>query len=280
VFTKVRGWRVTVLALLTIALLGLPVAAGAADVANGITSPTDGAKVSGSVDVKGYAADPNFMKWQLDLLPGGDEAAATFVALGETAGDFSYKLDTTAYPNGEHVLRLRVVTNDGNYKEFIKKVTVANVVAGAAAAPAQAAVGSPEANKAAARKWFTAWEQGDAKAMGELLATNFVNHSPPLPADRDGFIAAGVENYEQFPTGKYTIQNVIAEGDLVSTYGNFQGAHTGKPFMGIPATGAKANFDFSIVFRMKDGKITDRWGVSDSVMGMLVPLGFKLTPPG
>lgn len=135
------------------------------------------------------------------------------------------------------------------------------------------------ANKETVRSWLTAWEKGDQRTMGELLARDFVNHSPPLPKDRRGFIAAGVESYEQFPTGKYTIQNIIADGDMVSVFGNFEGVHTGKPFAGIPASGTEANFDFSLLFRMKDGKIAERWATSDSVMGMLVPLGYKLTPP-
>ncbi len=30
---------------------------------------------------------------------------------------------------------------------------------------------------------------------------------------------------------------------------------------------------------MKDGQITDRWAIADDVMGLLVPLGYKVTPP-
>jgi predicted ester cyclase len=112
-----------------------------------------------------------------------------------------------------------------------------------------------------------------------VLATDFVNHTPPLPEARDQFIAAGVENHAQFPAGKYTIKNIVADGDMVYMYGNFEGAHTGTPFEGIKASGAKANFDFMLLFRMKDGKIAERWAVSDSVMGMLVPLGYQLVPP-
>lgn len=135
------------------------------------------------------------------------------------------------------------------------------------------------ANTDTVRNWLAAWEKGDQQAMGELLARDFVNHSPPLPKDRRGFIAAGVESYEQFPTGTYTIQNIMADGDMVSVFGNFEGAHTGKPYAGIPATGAEANYDFSMLFRIKDGKIAERWATSDSVMGMLLPLGYTLTPP-
>jgi hypothetical protein len=104
-------------------------AAAAPARANGFTNLKDGATVSGDVELKGYAADPSFAKWQLDVLPGGNADAAIFLGLGETPGEFSYKVDTTAFPNGEHALRLRVVRGDGNYDEFVTKFVIANEAA-------------------------------------------------------------------------------------------------------------------------------------------------------
>jgi hypothetical protein len=34
--------------------------------------------------------------------------------------------NTANFPNGEHVLRLRVVHRDGNYEEYFSRVTIAN----------------------------------------------------------------------------------------------------------------------------------------------------------
>ena len=65
-------------------------AAPAASMSNGINAPKDGASVSGVATIKGYASDPSFSKWQLDLLPGGDGNAAIFLALGEKPGELSY----------------------------------------------------------------------------------------------------------------------------------------------------------------------------------------------
>ena len=79
-------------AAVALSLLVLPLAAGAQAVSNGISSPAEGATVSGTVDVKGHADDPNFSKWQLDLLPGGNANAGIFLAFGNTAGDFTYTL--------------------------------------------------------------------------------------------------------------------------------------------------------------------------------------------
>jgi uncharacterized surface protein with fasciclin (FAS1) repeats len=134
-YAKLGGLKVAVVALAVMALFALPLAVGAADMANGITSPKAGATVSGSADVTGYASAPGFWKWQLDVLPGGAEDAAIFLAVGDTPGQFSQNVDTTAFPNGEHALRLRVVTTDGNYQEFINKFTIANGAAKPAAAP-------------------------------------------------------------------------------------------------------------------------------------------------
>ncbi len=122
---KTQVSKMLVLALAAFMVLSLPMGAIAAT-ANGFTSPQDGATVSGTVEVKGYASDPNFMKWQLDLLPGGDSDAAIFLALGEEAGEFTFSLDTVGLPNGEHAFRLRVVRTDSNYDEFVSKFTIAN----------------------------------------------------------------------------------------------------------------------------------------------------------
>ena len=131
--TKRKGLKFILLALAAIMLLSLPLAAGAA-MENGISNPANGSTVKGVVEVAGYANDPAFSKWQLDVLPGGAADGAIFLAVGDKPGEFSYSLDTTALPSGEHALRLRVVRNDSNYSEYINKFTIAN-----SAAPAPAA---------------------------------------------------------------------------------------------------------------------------------------------
>jgi hypothetical protein len=100
------------------------------DLPNRISSPTDGATVHGQVSVKGIALHPEFRKWQLDLvIDGGSE---TFLAFGEQPvpeeGEF-YRWDTTLYPDGNHVLRLRVVRDALNYDEFFAQVTIDNAMA-------------------------------------------------------------------------------------------------------------------------------------------------------
>lgn len=94
-----------------------------------IIVPAAHAVISGTVTVEGRAAHPTFRKWQLDLLINGDPAQATFLALGEKPVASRADLihwDTTRYPNGDHLLRLRVVHSNLNYDEVFSPVTIAN----------------------------------------------------------------------------------------------------------------------------------------------------------
>jgi predicted ester cyclase len=136
------------------------------------------------------------------------------------------------------------------------------------------------ANKITAQRYLEAFEQADTQKLDRLIADDFVNHSAPLPPDKAGFIASDVAFRASFPDGKFTIQSLMAEGDSVALYGHFTGVHSGAPFMGIPAAGATASFDYSLLLRIEKGQIAERWATADDVMGLLIPLGFRLVPPG
>jgi peptidoglycan-N-acetylglucosamine deacetylase len=94
---------------------------------NGITSPAPDSTLAGMVSIYGTALHPAFRKWQLDLLLDGTEE--TFLALGEIPAPEASELmrwDTTAYPDGQHKLRLRVVRDALNYDEYFVAVKVEN----------------------------------------------------------------------------------------------------------------------------------------------------------
>ncbi len=109
------------------ALRPSPLAAVATAGPNGIFSPAPGATLAGAVAVRAAADDPAFWKWQLDVLVNGQQAA--FLGLGEqpSAAPTDILLwDTATVPDGDHVLRLRVVRRDGNYEEYFVPVSVHN----------------------------------------------------------------------------------------------------------------------------------------------------------
>jgi hypothetical protein len=100
--------------------------AAAAAPTTGLLSPADGATLKGTVDVKANFPGSPYVRWDLFILPGGDDSAKIWVASGEEAGEATLPLDTTQYPNGEHAFSLRLVKADSNYDEQIVNFTIAN----------------------------------------------------------------------------------------------------------------------------------------------------------
>ena len=76
---------------------------------------------------------------------------------------------------------------------------------------------------------------------------------------------AGIPDFE------VTIVDMIAEGDKVAIRLKWSGTHHGD-FMGMTATGNAISIDVFDMFRVQDGKITDHWGVSDTLT-MMTQLG-------
>lgn len=109
--------------------LGLLTQVALAENANGISSPRSHAVLKDIVVVRGVATHTQFRKWQLDLLIYKNLNRATFLALGEkpiTADTDLITWDTTLYPDGDHILRLRVVYSSLNYDEYFLPITIRN----------------------------------------------------------------------------------------------------------------------------------------------------------
>jgi hypothetical protein len=107
----------------------VPQHAYAASASNGIISPAAEAVVSGVVAVEAVAHHPGFRKWQLDLLVNGDEAQTRFLAVSEEMqpeANVLTSLDTTGFPDGDHLLRLRVVYTGLQYDEFYTPIKIRN----------------------------------------------------------------------------------------------------------------------------------------------------------
>ncbi len=77
------------------------------------------------------------------------------------------------------------------------------------------------------------------------------------------------------PLYRLDVEEMVAEGDLVSVRGKVRGVHKG-PFMGIPATGKPVDFTCFITYRVQGGKIVDHWMLTDN-MAVMRQLG--VLPP-
>jgi steroid delta-isomerase-like uncharacterized protein len=122
------------------------------------------------------------------------------------------------------------------------------------------------------------WNEGDLAAIAEFMAPSSIFHGDSLIGER-----AGVEGYTQFaasthtafPDVHFTIEDIIAEQDMVAIRLTETGTHTG-PLMTIPPTGVSIVDRAMVAYRFSDGKIEEGWIHVDG-LGMLVQLG--LIPP-
>lgn len=137
---------------------------------------------------------------------------------------------------------------------------------------------STEENKAVARGTVDAINAGDMPAFESLLAPDGVEHAAPpgMPQTRETAIQFISMLRAAFPDLHYTLEDVIAEGDLVVQRATASGTMKGE-FLGMPATGKSATWTEIHIVRVKDGKIVEHWANSDQV-GMMQQLGLMPAP--
>ncbi len=131
-----------------------------------------------------------------------------------------------------------------------------------------------ETNKATIRRIVEEIQNGDNLALlDELVAPNFVNHTPApgLPPDGEGIKQLLSMFRAAFPDGSMTIEDMIAEGDKVVSCKTYRGTHQGE-FMGIPPTGRHVTVGLIDIMRLVDGKVVEHWNVGDD-LGLLQQLG-------
>lgn len=133
---------------------------------------------------------------------------------------------------------------------------------------------STEQNKTNNRRLFDeAFNQGKVAVLDEVCAPNYVLHDPtgPIP---------GAEGFKQFvgmyraafPDLHISLENEVAEGDMVVVRWVARGTHGGE-LMGIPATGKPITVTGITMARANSsGKFEEAW-VNLDTLGMLQQLG-------
>lgn len=71
-------------------------------------------------------------------------------------------------------------------------------------------------------------------------------------------------NRQAFPDLKFTIHEILTEGDKSVVYSTMSGTNTGN-FMGKPATNKSVNIDGIDICEIVNGKLTQHWGVWDNL---------------
>ncbi|GAA1270049.1 hypothetical protein GCM10009665_68040 [Kitasatospora nipponensis] len=120
--------------------------------------------------------------------------------------------------------------------------------------------------------------RGDLGAVDEYLAEDYLDHDPPIDSDpgREGMRKAAALFRGAFPDWHSTADFLVAENDLVVEHFSATGTQLGEIF-GAPATGRTVTLRGINVFRLRQGRIVERWGRLDD-LGLLRQLGLVQGP--
>jgi len=135
--------------------------------------------------------------------------------------------------------------------------------------------------KALERRLYEECNKGKAAALAvidELYATDIVYHSS---SGRD---IRGIKDYKQhvsefysaFPDLRFTIEDMVAEGDKVAVRLTGTGTNKGE-FRGIPPTNKKVTLWEIQIDRVAGGKFVEGWSRYDT-LGLMQQLGVIPTP--
>jgi steroid delta-isomerase-like uncharacterized protein len=132
---------------------------------------------------------------------------------------------------------------------------------------------------------YDAWNERDFDRFAELMAPDgkivFVGSGDEYDGP-DGARRYGEDWANGFPDGRVTIDNVVADGDMVVVEFTGRGTHTGtlQTSMGpLQATGRSATLKLCDVVQMRDGKVVMQRTYLDtgSMMAQLGLLGQATT---
>ena len=122
--------------------------------------------------------------------------------------------------------------------------------------------------------------QGRLDVVDEVLSNDMIEHMAVLPGYEglDGFKRFVSAFREAFPDLHYDVQFHASAGDIVTTVAKGTGTMQGS-FMGMPASGKRAEWTEIHVSRVHDGKVVEHWGLVDQLT-MMQQLGFIPAPAG
>lgn len=139
---------------------------------------------------------------------------------------------------------------------------------------------SLEENKTCVLRHFEElWNKGQVDKVEDFFAEDFMNFGEQLQDVRPMLKRIVQVWRTAFPDLRFTVDFIVAEGDLVMCEASFQATHLGE-FQPVPPlhgpilkpNGKTFKVKHIHRFRMKEGKITEHFAVRDD-LGMFQQLG-------
>ncbi len=122
---------------------------------------------------------------------------------------------------------------------------------------------APEANKVIVRRYIEAvWHEG--RPAAPFFARGYQRYlspaAPPLSGDEQQARIAAFRL--AFPDLRFTVEDLVAEGDRVVLRATMRGTHRG-PFRGVAPTGRRIEGAVLDVVRVEGGVFAEHWGGPD-----------------
>jgi len=127
-----------------------------------------------------------------------------------------------------------------------------------------------------------AWDAGRLEELDRYFAPGFDNSAsgtPGLPPGLEGAKMAHQGVMQSFPDRKLEILDIVDGGDRVFVRTRVTGTNQGGfPPFNVPANGRPFQIEACSVYRFKDGKVIEHWGMNDALT-LLMQLG-AIPAPG
>jgi predicted SnoaL-like aldol condensation-catalyzing enzyme len=122
-----------------------------------------------------------------------------------------------------------------------------------------------EMNRQVVREFYeVVFKKHDLTAVPKYMHDDYIQHNPAADQGSAGFIEFHEGFFAAIPDHCATINQIVADGDLVFVFNTITGTHTGKGFLNYPPTGNKIKYDVVDMFRLRDGKLCEHWDVADT----------------
>jgi steroid delta-isomerase-like uncharacterized protein len=130
-----------------------------------------------------------------------------------------------------------------------------------------------ESNKRIMERWTTEFlPHGNAALAEELISPDIVMHfAGQQQQGRDTYLGIVAANSAAFPDLRWTVEDMVAEGDTVAVRYTMTGTHQGT-FAGVAATGTAVRAESMTFYRLADGKIVEEHAQLD-MLSLLQQMG-------
>ena len=123
-----------------------------------------------------------------------------------------------------------------------------------------------EQNKSVVRAWMDGWNARGSAAADDIFAETIVDHQigtpDPVTVTRDEFKAGLDALVEKLGHGRFDQEDLFAEDDRVLVRWVAHG-ELRQPWLGLAATGQALALRGLNIFRVRDGRIVERWSFID-----------------